>query len=31
MGLHVLALCVIVLGMDVGDEVVRHVVVRKKS
>ena len=27
----VLALCVLVLGMDVGDEVVRHVVVRKKS
>ena len=31
MGLDILALCVIVLGMDVGDEVVRHVVVRKKS
>ena len=31
MGLDVLALCVIVLGMDVGDEVVMHVVVRKKS
>ena len=31
MGLDVLALCVIVLGVDVGDEVVRHVVVRKKS
>ena len=31
MVINVLALFVLVLGMDVGDEVVRHVVVRKKS
>ena len=31
MVIDVLALCVLVLGMDVGDEVVQHVVVRKKS
>ena len=31
MVIDVLALCVLVLGMDVGDEVVWHVVVRKKS
>ena len=29
MVIDVLALCVLVLGMDVGDEVVQHVVVRK--
>ena len=31
MVIDVLPLCVLVLGRDVGDEVVRHVVVRKKS
>ena len=31
MGLDVLVLCVIVLGMDVGDEVVWHMVAKKKS
>ena len=31
MVIDVLALCLLVLGMNIGDEVVRHVVVRKKS